>query len=117
MKKLIVLVCVVGVFSASAGNVIRSSMMDYLPTENYAMFEIKTIKYQKLILDCQGFNMGMYFYNNDKVQTQIHMDEADCEDFNQFLTDANNQHQSVCLELDADAKRLEVTDKKIEDCK
>ena len=119
MKKLIVLVGMSGALVTQAGVIVRAPVQDYLPTENYAMFEIKSnaSAFQKIILDCQGFNMGVYFYNNNKMQTQVHMDEPDCEEFHQFLTDANSQHQSVCLELDADAKFLEVTDKKEEDCK
>jgi hypothetical protein len=116
MKKLIILVGVIGVFSAKAAQVTRSSVEDYQTTENYAMFEIKTPAFQKVILDCQGFNMGVYFYQNDKIQTQIHMDEEDCLNFNQFLNASKVGHVPVCLELDAEAKYLEVTDKKAEDC-
>jgi hypothetical protein len=119
MKKLIILVGISWGISTQAGTIVRAPMLDYLPTENYAMFEIKSnmINFQKIILDCQGFNMGVYFYNKDKVQNQFHMDEQDCEGFHQFLTDSKNQHQSICLEIDANSKVLEVTDKKLEDCK
>lgn len=117
MKKLMILVGIGGALTAQAGEVVRTPLQDYVLTENYAMFEIKTPKFQKVILDCQGFNMGVYFYNNSKIQTQVHMDEPDCEEFHQFLTESNDQHRAVCLELDADANFLEVTDKKEDDCK
>lgn len=119
MKKLIIFVGLMGAQIAQAGAITRMPVLDYLSTENYAMFEIKsnTPTYQKIILDCQGFNMGVYFYKNRKVETQVHLDEADCEDFHQFLSESNNQHRPVCLELDADARYIEVSDKKVEECK
>jgi hypothetical protein len=117
MKKLIILVGLIGAFNANADAIIRSSISAYLPTENYAMFELKATKFQKVILDCQGFNMGVYFYKKDKTQNQIHMDEPECVEFAQFLEDAMKKHQAVCFELDADQNFLDVTDKNSKDCK
>jgi hypothetical protein len=117
MKKLIVIVGLISFYGAHAGELVRTPIIDYLPTDNYAMFEIKTKLYQKVILDCQGFNMGVYFYKHNKIQNQIHMDESDCQNFHQFLTDSKAQNHLGCLEYDAEAKQLEVTDKKAKECK
>ena len=99
-----------------AGAVVRLPVLDYLPTDNYAMFEIKTLHYQKVILDCQGFIHGLYFYNSDKYERQISMDEESCDSFHQFLTDAKTNHKPVCLELDTALNSVDVTDKSA-DCK
>lgn len=117
MKKLIVLVGMLGSFALYAEQVERMPMQDYLPTEFDEMFEIKTDAYNKVVLDCWGFVKGVYFYRQDKISTQVYMEETECLEFNQFLADAKNQHQAVCLELDADAKFLEVTNKTPEECK
>ena len=111
MRKLIVLVGVLGTLAAHGEEIVLMPLLDYIPTENYAMFEIKTLHYQKVILDCQGFIHGLYFYHSDKYERQIPMDETDCENFHQFLSEANAEHRSVCLELHKDSNSLEVTDK------
>lgn len=116
MKKLIVFVGLLSSLTVSAESIIRMPMEDYLPTDNYAMFEIKTTHFQKVVLDCQGFIHGMYFYNNDKYERQIAMDEQDCDSLNKYLTTAKAEHQPVCLELDTDANSLEVSEKSTE-CK
>jgi len=117
MKKLIVLVGIMGSFALQAEQIERMTMKDYLPTEFDEMFEIKTDLYKKVILDCQGFFKGVYFYRQDKISHQIYMEEEDCKDLNQYLVDAKNQHQAICFELDAEEKILEITDKSVSECK
>jgi hypothetical protein len=117
MKKLIIFVGLLSSFNVSAESILKMPMKDYLPTNNYAMFEIKTTHFQKVVLDCQGFIHGMYFYNNNKYERQIAMDEQDCNSLNEYLTLANSEHQPVCLELNTDANSLDVTEKSADDCK
>lgn len=117
MKKLIVLVGIVSSFALRAEQIERMAMKDYLPTEFDEMYEIKTDAYKKVILDCQGFFKGVYFYRENKISLQVYMEEDDCKTLNQYFTDAKKQHQEICLELDADAKYLDVTEKPAANCK
>lgn len=117
MKKLIVLVGVLGAMAAQASSVVKMPLLDYQPTENYAMYEIKTLHYQKVVLDCQGFIHGMYFYNSDKYERQIAMDEQDCDSLHEYLLDAHDKNKPVCLELNKDFNSLEVSETPLPDCK
>jgi hypothetical protein len=90
-------------------------MLDYTKTEFDYMYEVKTEAYQKIILDCQGFIMGMGFYYNDQMERKIYMDEETCQDVNQFLRDSKKNNEPVCLELNAETNSI-LFSRKTTDC-
>lgn len=117
MKNMLILVGILGAFAVKAESVVNLPVLAYLPTQFELMHEIKTNQYEKVVLDCQGYVMGMYFYQNGKYERQIVMTEKSCLEFDKFLVDTQEQHQPVCLELDRDSNSLDVTDKDLDECK
>lgn len=57
MKKLLALTVLLSSFGAIA-SVERVLILDYVGTDSERMFEVKTNKYDKVILDCQSFIQG-----------------------------------------------------------
>lgn len=79
---------------------------DYLRTDLDFVYEVKTDKYDKILLDCQGFVKGMRFYYNNQEERLVYMDEDLCEEVNQFLQTSKDSKQPVCLELNADENSI-----------
>ena len=117
MKNLIVLVGIMGSMMAKADTFSRMPVEDYFKTNFDYMYEIKTAKYDKIILDCQGFIMGMSFYanNNSEAERKIYMDEELCDQVNQFLTDSKTNKEPVCLELNVEKNSI-VFSRKTDEC-
>ena len=116
MKKLIILIGILGSFGVAADLVARMPMKDYLPTKYDFMYEIKTDKYDKITLDCQGFVKGLYFYWGGTLERQIVMEEELCDYTNEFLLKSKNDSNPVCLELNADENSI-LFSRKVEECK
>lgn len=91
-------------------------MKDYVKTEFDYMFEVKTDKYEKVILDCQGFIMGMSFYYNGSLERKVYMDEDVCGEVNQFLSESKANSEPVCMELNVETNAL-VFSRKTTDCR
>jgi hypothetical protein len=113
---MIVLVGLLGALTLKAESIDRVKMLDYIPVEhmNYA-FEVKTSKFEKVILDCQSFITGMNFYNNKKVVHSIYLDAyGDCQNMHNFLMESKNSNIPVCLEVEGESRTLTVSNE--DDC-
>lgn len=111
MKKVIILVGIIYASLLRAETFEKTLMEDYTPVPNmdYA-FEIKTARYQKVVLDCQSFVTGMTFYNNDKLVHSIYLDAyGDCQNMHNFLINSLKNKKPVCLELAVESNSLTVS--------
>lgn len=111
MKKVIVLVGFFLAFKLSAGIYERTLILDYIPVPNMEQsFEIKTAKFDKVILDCQSFITGMNFYKNNKVAHFIYLDAYyDCPNMHAFISDSIEEKKPVCLDIEMESKSLTVS--------
>lgn len=82
----------------------KTLMKDYVKTKMDYMFEIKTNKYEKVILDCQSFIQGLSFYNNKKVAHFFYLEPQDCQDLHLSLKDSKENKVPVCFEISEDTK-------------
>jgi hypothetical protein len=115
MRKLILLLGFSVAMSAKAEMIARMPVIDYVKTDFDYMYEIKTDKYQKIILDCQGFIMGMNFYSVNQLERKIVMDEELCQEVNSYLGDAKKNGDPVCMELNTEDNSI-VFSGKTTDC-
>ncbi len=83
-------------------NDIVSTNMDYV-------FEVKTNKFDKVILDCQSFITGMNFSNGGVLDSDIYLDMFQCEEMVNFLQDSKKDNLPVCIGLDRDNQELIIT--------
>lgn len=118
MKKLIVLIGILGAFSASAENYQRMQVTALTPVENmYAAFEIKSSKYEKIVLDCQSFVHNMSFYVNKKVTREIRMvNYNDCESVYDFINQSLQDKKAVCMEIEKKSSTVNLSNDEAADC-
>lgn len=116
MKKLIILIGILASNGVFADLIAKMPMKDYVSTKFDYMYEIKTDNYDKIILDCQGFVKGLYFYWGGSLERQIVMEEELCDYTNEFLTKSKAEKNPVCLELNADENSI-VFSREVEKCK
>jgi hypothetical protein len=111
MKKLIVLLGLSLAFGIKAETFEKTLMEDYTPVANMDFaFEIKTARYEKVILDCQSFITGINFYKNKKVIHSIYLDAyGDCQNMHDYLNESKQNKEPVCLELDVEKNALTVS--------
>ena len=111
MKKMIILVGFLTAFGLKAETYDRVLMEDYIPVPNMDFsFEIKTAKFDKVILDCQSFVTGINFYKNKKVVHNIYLDAyGDCENMHNFLKESKEKNLSVCLQVANESNTLTVS--------
>ena len=111
MKKLIVLVVFLCAFDLRAQTYERTLVNGYrpLPNMDYS-FEIKTSRYDKVILDCQSFVTGINFYKNKKLAHGIYLDAySDCPNMHSYITDSLAQNLPICLEVETESNTLTVS--------
>ncbi len=111
MKKVILLIGILTSFSLKAETFDRALIEDYVPIANMDFsFEIKTAKFEKVILDCQSFITGMNFYNNKKVIHSIYLDAyGECQNMHQYIVESMEKKLPVCLELETESNTLTVS--------
>ena len=117
MKKMILMVgLLMSITTVSAGEMVRMPMQDFLPTDMDYMFEVKTTKFDKVILDCQSFITGISFSNGGVVKSNIFLDIYMCEDLKNFLEESKREDLPVCIGLDHENQELEIS-REVEECK
>ena len=111
MKKMIVLVGFLSAFGLKAETFERTLVDDYTPVPNMDYsFEIKSDKFDKIILDCQSFITGINFYNDNKFVRGIYLDAySDCPNMHQFITESISAKKPVCLEVEIESNSLTVS--------
>ncbi|MBC7429347.1 MAG: hypothetical protein H7336_12085 [Bacteriovorax sp.] len=118
MKKMIVLIGIImSVTTVSAGEIVKMPLLDYSPTDGMDyVFNIKTTKFDKVILDCQSFITGMDFSNKEVLKSHVPLDMFMCEDLVKYLEDSKTNGEPVCIGLDDGNKELYFTRETGDDC-
>lgn len=102
---------------ATAGELIKMPMQDYFATpEMDYVYEIKTTKFDKVILDCQSFITGISFSNNGELKSNVYLDMFMCEDLVQFLAESKKNEEPVCIGLDDEAQEIYIS-RETDECK
>ncbi len=102
------------VATVHASDIVRMPMNDIVSTDMDYVFEVKTNKFDKVILDCQSFITGMNFSNAGVLDSDIYLDMFQCEEMVNFLKDSKSDNLPVCIGLDRDNQELLITREK--DC-
>ena len=110
MKKMIVLVgLILSVTTVSASELIKMPVLELLPTELDHAVEIKTTKFEQVILDCQSLISGMTFSEKGEIVNDVKLDMFMCEQVMNFLLESRRDSLPVCIGLNADRKELVFT--------
>lgn len=99
---MIILVGLLSAFSLQANALEKVLMEDYTPVEDRDFaYEIKTSKFDKVILDCGGYVGWMSFYRDDKIAYNIYMDTySDCPNMHEYLSESKDKKLPVCLQVE-----------------
>ena len=100
---------------ASAGELQKMPMQDLIETDMIYVFEIKTTKFDKVILDCQSFITGMSFSNDGVEKSNVYLDMFQCDELVTFLQDSKRDNLPVCIGLDAEYNELNIS-REVEEC-
>ena len=108
MIKMIILIgLLMSISSLSlAGEVNKMPMQDLVTTDMDFIFEIKTTKFDKVMLDCQSFITGMSFSNGGVEKSNVYLDMFMCEEMVNFLTESKKNNEPVCIGLDSENNEL-----------
>lgn len=110
MKKMIVLIGLLMSVSAFADDIIKMPMQDFTPTEGMDyVYEIKTTKFDKVLLDCQSFITGMSFSDKGQLKSNVYLDMFMCEEMVQYMIQSKKENLPVCIGLDAEYQELYIT--------
>lgn len=119
MKKMIVLIGLMMTVTtiATAGEIIKMPMQDYVATPDMDyIYEIKTTKFDKVILDCQSFITGISFSNKGEQKSNVYLDMFMCEELVTYLSESKRDGLPVCIGLDDEAQELYIT-RETDECK
>ena len=100
---------------ASAGELIKMPMHDLVSTDMDYVFEVKTNKFDKVVLDCQSFITGMSFSNGGEMKSNIYLDMFMCEEMVTFLQESKRDNLPVCIGLDDEYQELVIT-REVDEC-
>jgi hypothetical protein len=109
MKKMIVLIGLLISSASFSSEIIKMPMQDILETDMGSVFEIKTTKFDKVLLDCQSLRMGMSFANDGVVKSDIYLNENMCGQIYDFFMESKQENLPVCIGLDHDNQELLLT--------
>ncbi len=101
---------------ASAGEVQKMSMLDFLSTDMDYVFEVKTTKFDKVILDCQSFITGMSFSNGGVEKSNIFLDIYECGEVMTYLEESKRDNLPVCLGLDSKNSEIMISRDDVDTC-
>ena len=120
MKKMIVLIgLIMSVASlAQAGELVKMPVQDFSATsEMDYTYEIKTTKFDKVMLDCQSFITGITFSNEGVMKSNVYLDMFMCEDLVTYLGESKRDNLPVCIGLDDENHELIITREEGDECK
>lgn len=109
MKKAIVLISFLMSWSfvGLAGEIIKTPMQDFQSVAGMDyVFELKTTKFDKVILDCQSFITGISFSNQGILKSNIYLDMFMCEDVVNYMIESKNESLPICIGLDVEGNEL-----------
>ena len=101
---------------ASAEDLQRMPMQDFLTTDMDYIFEVKTNKFDKVILDCQSFITGMSFSNGGVEKSNIFLDIVECGEVLTFLEESKRDNLPVCIGLDSLNNEIEISRDDVDEC-
>lgn len=114
MKNLVLLTFLLFSFTTNAATE-RVLMTDYVGTDMDRMFEVKTNKFDKGILDCQSFIQGLTFYKDSQVVHSFYIDSFECEGLHDYLQSAKDNKVDICFELNGQS--LDIVESSFAECK
>lgn len=118
MKKMIVMVgFLMATTAVHADDVVKMPLLDLVRTDMDAVFEVKTTKFDKVLLDCQSLRMGISFSNGGVVKSDIYLNEEMCNEVWSFFDESLKENLPVCIGLDSEYDDLYLTRDEGEDCK
>ena len=100
---------------AQASELIKMPMQDLVSTDMDYVFEVKTTKFDKVVLDCQSFITGMSFSNNGVEKSNVYLDMFMCEEMVTFLQESKRDNLPVCIGLNDEYKEL-VISREVDEC-
>ena len=100
---------------AKGGELIKMPMQDLVSTDMDYVFEVKTNKFDKVVLDCQSFITGMSFSNGGEMKSNIYLDMFMCEEMVTFLQESKRDNLPVCIGLDDEYQELVIT-REVDEC-
>ena len=117
MKKLISMIGLLSLMTvaASAGELQKMPMLDLINTDMNYIFEIKTTKFDKVVLDCQSFITGMSFSNQEVEISNVYLDMFMCEEMVTFLQESKRDNLPVCIGLNAEYNELYIS-REVDEC-
>lgn len=117
MKKMIVLIGLLMSVSAFSGEIVRMPMLDFLQTQEMdGVFEIKTTKFDKVLLDCQSLRMGLSFSNEGVMTSDVYLNEGMCYELYDFFYMSKEEKLPVCIGLDSEYQEIYISRDEGEDC-
>ena len=119
MKKMIVLIGLLMSIASvvHAGEIIKMPMQDFVATPDMDyVYDIKTTKFDKVILDCQSFITGISFSDEGVLKSNVYLDMFMCEDLVQFLGNSKKNEEPVCIGLDNEAQEIYIS-RETDECK
>ena len=90
-------------------------MLDLISTDMDYVFEVKTNKFDKVILDCQSFITGMSFSNKGVEKSNVFLDMFMCDELVTFLQDSKRESLPVCIGLDDEYNEL-IISREVAEC-
>lgn len=84
--------------SAEPLEFVKTNVNGYVKTDLDMAFEIKTDKFEKVVLDCQSFFKEISF-NFQGAVTIVPLDEETCVQIHEFIVNGREDGDPVCLGL------------------
>lgn len=120
MKNKIILFSFLSLFSfnlKAADDIVRMPILDVESTEGMEYsFELKTPKFDSVVLDCQSFITGITFNQKDEMVANIYLDMFVCQDMVNYLQESKREKRPVCFELNKTTNKLTVSEEPEDKC-
>jgi hypothetical protein len=101
--------------SVEAGEIVKMPVLGIAPTDLEYAIEIKTAKFDKVILDCQSLRMGLSFQNKDEIYADIYLNESMCSEIMEFIYTSHTDQLPVCLGVDREFEELYIS-REVDEC-
>lgn len=101
----------------ASDDIVRMPILDLERLEgmDYS-FELKTPKFDNVVLDCQSFITGITFSHEEKLVSNIYLDMFVCEDMVNYLNESKREERPICFELNKTQSKLTVSEETAEKC-
>ncbi len=100
-----------------AGDIVNMRMLDFVPTQEMDfVFEVKTNKFDKVLLDCQSLRMGISFSNEGVMVSDIYLNNDMCNQLYDFFAASKEENLPVCIGLDSEYSEIYIS-RETDECK